>query len=626
VSFLLAEPDRSTLPPGPPRRDTPHTYRASLHPVTCLVTLILALSAICNPALCAEEGGFPGISVSVEQPLGLKSRIGAWTPLWISIQNTGEDYAGKIRLRTGRATYERKIELPAGSNRRLTLNLVPYSSDPRYEVSLVRRGAPVPVTTEQLTLQIVPSDRQLIILLAAEDEPPFKHRNILTDNCEVVEADAVSSVLEDPRSLDAADIVILSDTAFPRTRLAQRRALATWVESGGALVLPMLQSKADPRETLRNWYLHETGYTTGPDLLIRTSPAFRDLGWLPFGWGRIVYLTKSTIDHAHQEKAADALATELSSMLRADVTHAMLSRRRQPIQEALHDVFGATLWPSRLRTKWFLSAGVYVLVMAAFLLPILKRTTAWKLYLGVAVASACFVAVLVFVVLPDSPVLVRNVAIVHAKSGSAVTIEENWAELCATRDGRIVVGSNRSADLRPVYASWEQLSQAEYVTRKSTASAEYELTMMKGERRWFRLSASRRLNVPIRASLVETEQSQDGEELLLELPYGLPEELNSAILVTGNRAILVGQILQNEPLSQTLARPQLSIPTAMRQALGQRATEDPELLKIVRHLLPPSDRPRLIGWSAPPNTSHIHGNFAAVETSPTLYVIELETK
>jgi hypothetical protein len=226
--------------------------RALLVILSLLLTLLLGNSA-------AAQGEVE-IAWSAEALLGGVFKYGEWLPVRITLANDGPDREVEVRatipLGDARATYARRIELPRGARKQVTLYVRPSSFSRRVvlvlhedgrepaqrAVAIQRRSA-----WDYLVGVVAGHPDGLADLAAVRMEGPGGKLERVSFPVEEIPDRAAGL-----RSLDA---LVLNDVDTGQLTPAQQQALIGWVQQGGRLIIGggvgAAQTLAGLPETLR---------------------------------------------------------------------------------------------------------------------------------------------------------------------------------------------------------------------------------------------------------------------------------------------------------------------------------------------------------------------------------------
>ena len=225
---------RANVPsPGPP---VPLPQRTLERLLTAGFVAFALLLAAGGPVEAAE----PEIQARVL--LDGHARIGAWTAVDVRLRNGGAPIQGELRLAgtdAGASTYSMAVDLPTGSDKRYTLYAQPRVFRTRIDVALVVDGravgsASVPITNHDSYQPIV-----AVVAERPERIVPDIERALRSPNTEppVVLSLDPEDLPERTEAWGAIDRLVWQDADAARLSEGQRRALETWLATGGRLAI-----------------------------------------------------------------------------------------------------------------------------------------------------------------------------------------------------------------------------------------------------------------------------------------------------------------------------------------------------------------------------------------------------
>ncbi|NGZ76001.1 hypothetical protein [Saccharibacillus alkalitolerans] len=211
------------------------------------IVLIAALLPIFPEGAAAKEDT-GGLRVSAEFGYGGKVNEGRWNPLTVTL-TSGEDLTGDLVVQVapqngmGESTYVRRVELPAGTAKEVTLAIPggSYSRNTsmiRFYPGSVEKGDAAPFREGRAYLS---SSSQYggIVGVLASDPDTMNFLSLLQSSGQTIsvvplEADDIGG---NPMLLDGLDVLVLNDFASDTLSEEQLGAIRTWVERGGSLLL-----------------------------------------------------------------------------------------------------------------------------------------------------------------------------------------------------------------------------------------------------------------------------------------------------------------------------------------------------------------------------------------------------
>jgi hypothetical protein len=191
---------------------------------------------------------------------------GAWFPLTMLASNEGPDLHGVLEWQflngDDNTKFQREIELPRGSQKRLTLNVITNSSVQRGEIRLVV-GKEIflkqtvrlkSIDSNQLLVGVVSNDQGLLNSLRS-----IKQIELGLDNKGFNSTYEISFIALDSTTfpgnltlLNSLDLIFLHDLASANFNELQRKAIESWTRLGGQLVISGGPSAEQMPEAWRN--------------------------------------------------------------------------------------------------------------------------------------------------------------------------------------------------------------------------------------------------------------------------------------------------------------------------------------------------------------------------------------
>lgn len=197
-----------------------------------IVLAAMLLMAGWPPAAHAQSAA---ITLAVEPLFGGTYRSGTWLPLRVELANAGPDVTAIVRAQLG-ASFETRVELPRGANKRLLL----YVLAP----GMFRRSATVQVLVDgrEVQQQEVPlsglaATEQVIGVLAAQPITlplPGVNRPLRGTRSLPLR---VADIPDRGEGLALFNVIVLDGVALDTLDPRQRAALADWVRTGGQLLI-----------------------------------------------------------------------------------------------------------------------------------------------------------------------------------------------------------------------------------------------------------------------------------------------------------------------------------------------------------------------------------------------------
>jgi hypothetical protein len=205
------------------------------------IALLFCFAAVLvsPPRLLAQDE--PPITLEVQAGYDGAYRVGEWFPAVITIANDGPDVRGILEWRfSGRddePTFQRTIDLPRGSRKRVTLEVFARDLVRGGQVRLLDGGT---VLAEQETSIETIDQGRFLIGVVSSDPALLNSLNSLTlpssagANVRHIVPEALP---ERPVALRGVNALFLHDVDTSALTQPQRDALALWVQIGGQLVV-----------------------------------------------------------------------------------------------------------------------------------------------------------------------------------------------------------------------------------------------------------------------------------------------------------------------------------------------------------------------------------------------------
>ncbi|MCA9872246.1 MAG: hypothetical protein KC441_01270, partial [Anaerolineales bacterium] len=197
---------------------------------------------------------FMGLSTAVAQSDGLTMDVRAgfdgyykpdfWTPVQVTIANSGTAVEGELRITLGSAlsgdqvVYNAPISLPTQSNKRVTLYIFLPQFASGVTVELLADNGRSLLTTPSNKLTQVGSDGILYGVVTPTAGDLDFLQDVKAGRPEAAVAYLELTDLPDvPPAWNGLDVLIFNDTDTGQLTPAQQGALSSWVETGGQLVV-----------------------------------------------------------------------------------------------------------------------------------------------------------------------------------------------------------------------------------------------------------------------------------------------------------------------------------------------------------------------------------------------------
>ena len=557
-------------------------------------------------ALVRPDGTALTVEASLEVPLQSIARPGARCLLWLHLTNYGPDLTGFAEIQLGRTVYRRSLDLPEGARRRLSFFPIPYEHTAALEVRIVARGISASYAGSFLVAS--PTNPTALILVAMGAD---SLRQVLERDFATVSLDVASDNLGDLRFYDPVDLVALDAVAFSTLTLPARHALTAYLHRGNSVLLILPPGAPEPFSSLGTWQEH----LAARPAVIERSPLVPGLAWLPVGRGRLLWMSSAIL----QDLPLPAREHLREVLLVPDARRAR-AQWHNSIEEHWPGLFPRAEWSWGWRSRWMLAATAYVLATAGFLMPVLRQRVYWQFFAGGLAAAGVFAIAFLFALRPPSAAILQSTGIAELRSGSAIALLERRVEVFASArtSARIASGN----DLRPVYASWTQLSQSALTALEGVEPAAYRMHLVRHERRWFRLLEVLQLDSPLRAEL-DRRLADGSERWIVSISDALPTDLWGVILYWRGRATAFGELRSGEPAQVSLQPPHLSPVAAMNFAIGEPISV-PSVRLFRDWERRASAKAFLVGWASPTLSTPFTGRWGDSLSLPVLWAVELE--
>lgn len=195
--------------------------------------LLVAAGLLALAPLARGQEPDPALLEAVEVGFGGAAAWRVPAPVWVTLVNPRRsDVEVRVVARSGVATAERSLHLPAGARKRVALSLV-LEDEAVVEVRQDGR----PLAQQRLVYETLEADRHLLVL---DGRPPAQRAGATTQRDDQVlrhtTLDAGAAPLEAACYMAVAG-VLLREADPSAWSLEQREALLEWVREGGLLLL-----------------------------------------------------------------------------------------------------------------------------------------------------------------------------------------------------------------------------------------------------------------------------------------------------------------------------------------------------------------------------------------------------
>jgi hypothetical protein len=187
--------------------------------------------------------------LSIEAAVGFSGvfRAGAWTPVYITAQNLGQDIAGTLLVQVERGnrfgddrtvvTYRRDLELVSGASKAFAF-VLPIQTTVYPVIIQIVDGDEI-LFEQQVELSGKSAPGRLVAVLARRPNldfllPLFNSRD---ERSLDIAYPLVELLPEDWHGYDGIDLLVMHDARLPELSERQVRAMETWIASGGRLVI-----------------------------------------------------------------------------------------------------------------------------------------------------------------------------------------------------------------------------------------------------------------------------------------------------------------------------------------------------------------------------------------------------
>ena len=199
----------------------------------------LAATLIGAPPLLAQDE--PSITLNIQAGYDGAYRLGDWFPVVVTVANDGPDVRGVLEWRfSGRddePTFQRSIDLPRGSRKRVTIDVFAHDLVRSGQLRLLDGGT---VLAEQET-PVEAIDQSRFLIGVVSDDPALLNSlnslNLPFSAGASVRHIALETLPERSVALRGVNALFLHDVDTSALTPSQRDALALWVQLGGQLIV-----------------------------------------------------------------------------------------------------------------------------------------------------------------------------------------------------------------------------------------------------------------------------------------------------------------------------------------------------------------------------------------------------
>lgn len=211
-------------------------------PTLLAIFLFFAILATSLPSLARAQAGSTGLDLSASAAFDGHFKYGEWLPVWIQLENRGQDLTGELRVRVpdslGGTTYATPVDLPTGSRKRFPLYVLPNNYTHELEAQFVNENGQLAV--QKFTVRPQPNINYMIGILAQEHGALslVKSANLAGANRRIVVVNlSLSDLPERLEGLRSFDAMVVNGVDTSSLTPAQKDVLKGWVQQGGRLVI-----------------------------------------------------------------------------------------------------------------------------------------------------------------------------------------------------------------------------------------------------------------------------------------------------------------------------------------------------------------------------------------------------
>lgn len=177
--------------------------------------------------------------MTVEAGIGSYVRVDKWTTLYVTLTSPGTPVSGVLMVRnSARAVeeqYSQSVNIGSGASRRFTLQVPGDSSS--FEVVLRDDAGAVLATATPIVRQLEAGERLIVSISDPADALNFLGASRTAFGGAVVAAVSLDDLPTHGAALDAADVLAFRAVDTADLSSAQVRAVHSWVQAGGHLLL-----------------------------------------------------------------------------------------------------------------------------------------------------------------------------------------------------------------------------------------------------------------------------------------------------------------------------------------------------------------------------------------------------
>jgi hypothetical protein len=178
----------------------------------------------------------PTLSVLTSVGWDGKTRLASFVPLFVDVENTGNDLAGKFVLDVGSETvqYEWGVELPANARKQFYWTFFPFSGQQYVELSFVS-DAGERLFNKTYRIQYNQTATNFAVLIS--DQPEQMATTALTEVFAEFANQPTQQLPHTTSGWDGINTLIIADTDTGKLSAEQRNALKLWVAQGNQVLV-----------------------------------------------------------------------------------------------------------------------------------------------------------------------------------------------------------------------------------------------------------------------------------------------------------------------------------------------------------------------------------------------------
>lgn len=210
--------------------------------ITLILVGLMPFASGHNTAYAAKDERF---KVEVHYGYNDRIQVRCYVPFYITIENTGDNFEGTVQVITTKneynIMYEKDISIAKGTKKTVVLTVPIENYIDRVNVRIVNQKDKV-VFSDKVKCNVLYSLKELNIGILSDDftalsymsgQPLFGYSDITT---KIYELNA-ETMPDEWMALQMLDAVIITNYSTDKLTEAQVKALGSWVEEGGLLVI-----------------------------------------------------------------------------------------------------------------------------------------------------------------------------------------------------------------------------------------------------------------------------------------------------------------------------------------------------------------------------------------------------